>query len=165
MPQQVLLSLTTLTSISPLTPIVNLLCSLDFIRFVEIVGVQLLVAEVAAGFTVVFLVDGDNVGVLVALADGLASVLAVGGFHALLDDVAVAVVVGLTGTADAATGAGHHLDEVVAIGVAIANLFHELAGVAQTVADGDLHGQTVEVDGSGTDAVAIDAADGLTCRS
>lgn len=124
-------------------------------------GVELLVAEVATGFTVVLLVDGDDVGVLVALADGLASVLAVGGFHALLDDVAVAVVVGLTGTADAATRAGHHLDEVVTVGIAVANLFHELAGVAETVADGDLDGQTVEVDSSGTDAVAVDAADSL----
>ena len=121
-------------------------------------GVELLVAEVAARFTVVLLVDGDNVGVLVALADGLASVLAVDGVHTALDDVALAVVVGLTSTADAATRAGHHLDEVVAVGVAVAHLFHELAGIRETVADGDLHGQAVEVDGGLADAVAEDAA-------
>lgn len=120
--------------------------------------VELLVAEVAAGFTVVLLVDGDDVGVLVALADGLASVLAVDGVHALLDDVALAVVVGLAGAADAAARAGHDLDEVVAVGVAVAHLFHELAGIRETVADGDLHGQAVEVDGGLADAVAEDAA-------
>ena len=57
----------------------NLFRDLDFVALVEVVGVELLVAEVAAGFTVVLLVDGDDVGVLVALADGLASVLAVDG--------------------------------------------------------------------------------------
>ena len=66
-----------------LTRGINLFRCLDFVALVEVVGVQLLVAEVAAGFTVVLLVDGGDVGVLVALADGLALVLAVDGFHAL----------------------------------------------------------------------------------
>ena len=136
----------------------NLFRDLDFVALVEVVGVELLVAEVAAGFTVVLLVDGDDVGVLVALADGLASVLAVDGVHTALDDVALAVVVGLTSAADAATRAGHHLDEVVAVGVAFADFFHEFASVAETVADGNLDGQTSEVDSGFADALAKDTA-------
>ena len=115
-------------------------------------------AEVAAGFAVVLLVNSQNLGVLVALADGFASILAVDGFHTFADDVAVAVVIGLASTTDATAGACHDFDEVVAVGVALAYLFHHLACVAETVADGDLHGQAVEVDSSGTNAVAIDAA-------
>ncbi len=132
---------------------VYLFCCFEFVRLVEVVGVQLLVAEVAAGFTVVLLVDSQNLGVLVALADGLASVLAVDGFHTLADDVAVAVVIGLAGAADAASWTGHNLDEVVTVGVALAHLLHHLAGIAEAVDDSNLQRETVEINGGFLDAV------------
>ena len=116
-------------------------------------GVQLLVAEVAAGFAVVLLVYSQNLGVLVALADGFAFVLAVDGFHTLADDVAVAMMVGLTGTADTTAGASHNLDEVVAVGVALTDLLHHLASIAEAVDDSDLQRETVDVDGGFLDTV------------
>ena len=70
----------------------NLLCCLQFVGLVEVVGVQLLVAEMAARFTVVLLVDGENFGILVALTDGFALVFAIDGLHTLADNVAVAMI-------------------------------------------------------------------------
>ena len=130
-----------------------LLCCLQFVAAVEIVGVQLFVAEVAARFAIVFLVDGNDLGVLVALTDGLASIFAVDGFHTFADDVAVAVVIGLASAADTTTGASHNLDEVVSVGVAVANLFHNLASVAKAVSHSNLQREAVEIDGGFLDAL------------
>ena len=115
-------------------------------------GMQLLVAEVAARFAIVLLVDSDDIGVLVALTDGFASVFAIDGFHTFADDIAVAVVIGLTSTADATTGASHDLNEMIAIGIAFADLFHEFAGIAKAVSHSNLQGEAIKVDGSFLDA-------------
>ena len=85
------------------------------------------------------------------LTDGFASILAVDGFRTLLDDLAVAVVVGLTSAADATAGAGHDLDGVELF-LAFAHSFEQGAGVGQTVSDTDVDGCTVEVNPSVTDA-------------
>ena len=91
------------------------------------------------------LVELDDVGVLVRLADSLAGVLAVDGVHTGLDHAAVPVMEGLAGTADTAAGAGHDLDcmEVVHAG---ADTVEQLAGIAEGMGYAYVHRQTVEID-------------------
>ena len=83
--------------------------------------------------------------------DRFASILAVDGFRTLLDDLAIAMVVGLTSTTDATAGAGHHLDGMELF-LAFADSLKQSAGVAQTVGDTDMDRRAVEVNPSVTHA-------------
>ena len=87
-----------------------------------------------------------------ALADGLAFILTVDGTGAGLQDLNVAVVVRLSGAADAAAGACHDLNHVV-IQFARTELVHKVAGIAKGMGNANLQGKAVKVYGCLLDAV------------
>ena len=98
------------------------------------------------------LVQLDDVGILVRLADLLAGILAVDGVHACLNDTAVSMVEGLTGTSDTAARAGHNLYRVEIVHAG-AHAVEQFAGIAESMGDTDVDGRTVEIYRSMTDAV------------
>ena len=115
---------------------------------------------VRAGLTEVLVVELDDLGVLMRLADGVGLVQAVQDLGALGADVhEVAdrgMNLGLTAAVDTAAGAGHELDEVV---VLLAGLDHiqDLADICQAGGHADVHIHTGNVVGGFLDA--FDTAD------
>ena len=103
------------------------------------------------------LIDFDNRGIEVRLADGQALVGAVDGLFARLEDGGVATVVGLAAAIDAAAGAGHDLDGVVG-GFATLDALEQFTGAAQPGGDGGL--QLDAADGDGGFLDALKATDG-----
>ena len=92
-----------------------------------------------AGFAEVLIIERLDVGVVVGAAFDFALVLGVESLHALFEQGCVAVEEGLTAAVDAAAGAGHDLDRLETVLVSSDHL-EDLAGVAQSGADGDVDG-------------------------
>ena len=76
----------------------------------EIMGVQQFMGFLAHGLTQKLVVEFQNIGVLVRLADDFLFVFAVKGLLSLKQHLGVSMVVGLTATTDTSAGAGHDLD-------------------------------------------------------
>ena len=110
----------------------------------------------AAGLAEVFFVKLLDGFVLVGLADRVIQVVLIERFHTLLDDLGVAVVVGLAAAVDAAAGARHDLDGMV-LGFAGFDLLEELAGIAEAGADRGFELDAADVDFGFLDA--FEAAD------
>jgi len=98
--------------------------------------------ERAEGRSEEFFVDGGDGGVVMRFAQGLAFVFGVDGGDAGLANC-VSGDARLSPSPNAATGAGHHFDEVV-FGFAGADLFNELTGFPKGVHHGDLCGNAFE---------------------
>jgi len=147
---------------------------LELFHFIEalprrVAGVQQLVGQVAVGLAEELLVQLDDLGVVVALAHGLALVLGVQGLRALflvgVQDVVVLVGqehrahVGLAAAVDAAAGAAHDLDELV-LALARADLVQQHLGALHARGDGHVHDGAVDVDGRLADARVVAAHGG-----
>ena len=113
---------------------------------------------VAEGMVKELPVNGLNVGILMALAQGQALVQIVEGLDAGLARFVIGAD-GLSAAADAAAGAGHDLDEEI-VGLAVLDPADDLLGVLQAVDHRHLEGGAVQIDSGLLDAAHL-AADRL----
>ena len=118
-----------------------------------VVGVEQLVGALGQGRAEELLVDGLNLRVLMAFAQGQAPVDLIQGLDAGVPDGVVGAD-GLSAAADTAAGAGHDLDEDI-VGLAALYPADKLLGVLQTVGHGHLQGGAVEVNGGLLDGVDV----------
>ena len=96
-----------------------------------VVRMKQLVCFFAVRLTQILLVDFDNRGIKVGFADGQPFISAVDGVLTRLQDGGIAMVVGLSTTVDATTGAGHDFNGVI-LGFAALDALEQLADIAQT---------------------------------
>ena len=135
---------------------------------IKIVRVKQVMCLFATGLAQELLVELLDVGVLVTLAQGLALVLAIYGSSTGLENLDVAMVIGLSSAADATTGASHYLNHMV-VEFTGTQQVHHLAGIAQRVGYTNAQRETVKVDLGLTDTlqttniVELDVRQGLTC--
>ena len=92
-----------------------------------------MVSLLSSGLAQVLIIDSLDARVVVRLAQGLGIVHVIEDFRAEGADInCVTDVTGLarlSAAVDAATGAGHDLDELIIVHLAVANLLHDLAGI------------------------------------
>ena len=118
-----------------------------------VVGVEQLVGALGQGRAEELLVDGLDLRVLMAFAQGQAPVDLIQGLDTGVPDGVVGAD-GLSAAADTAAGAGHDLDEDI-VGLAALYPADKLLGVLQTVGHGHLQGGAVEVNGGLLDGVDV----------